>query len=268
MTTVIDYTRNWGGFGSARAIKAAGYEGILRYISHTPGKDLTATERDEALAAGLTIGLIFESTANRAAQGHAAGLADGLYANGRADALGYPASCTLWFAVDFDGAMSAVQPYFDGVAAAGGRPFAPYGGVNIIDGVRYSGVGWQTVAWSHNKISARAGLLQDGFHGSYDSNRVLKADYGQWDQSAPAPTPPAPPTNDEDEDMKIITPIVPEGHADHGSQWLQRGKQLLLLRGQPVDEAQQARNAGAPEGQVENPLWDDLKAASEIVLPT
>lgn len=178
--TVIDYAASWGGFASASDIKAHGFAGVMRYISHDPKKDLTAAERDDVRANGMSIGLVFESTANRAAQGREAGAQDAAFANTRADALGYPAECTLWYAVDFDADAAAVQPYFDGIASAGGRTHAPYGSEKVISGVTYPGHGWQTVAWSHGAISSRAGLLQNGFHGSYDTNQVRVADYGQW----------------------------------------------------------------------------------------
>lgn len=106
-------------------------------------------------------------------------------------------------------------------------------------------------------------------HGHCSILPNARHDVSRWFNTvAPTPPPISKPAPQEDDDaMKIITPQVPRGHPDHGSQWLQRGKQLLLLRGEPVDEAQQARNAGAPEGHMENPLWDSLKKASEVVLP-
>lgn len=179
---VIDYA--WSsGFPNAKAIRDAGFVGVMRYLSHDAAKDLSPAERDDLRANGLSIGLIFESIANRAAQGRDAGVIDGAFANQRANALGYPDDCTLWYAVDFDATVTQVQPYFDGVASVGGRRSAPYGSFAICEGVRCGGVPWQTIAWSHGKRSTRAGLLQNVFGGTtgrYDSNDVLIADYGQW----------------------------------------------------------------------------------------
>ncbi len=178
MTEVIDYA--WTHF-TASQIEAMGFVGAQRYLSHDNSKDLSPQERDDLLAHGLSIGLVYESVANRAAQGFAAGHDDAVFANSQADALGYPGSCTLWFAVDFDAQPSQVQPYFDGIAAAQLRPSAPYGSFSVVEGVHYPApYAWQTAAWSGGRISSRAGLLQNGFHNTYDSNRVLVADFGQW----------------------------------------------------------------------------------------
>lgn len=210
---VIDYTNGWGGFAGAADVKAHGFDGIMRYLSHNPAKDLTAAERDEARAHGLSIGLVFESTARRASEGHDAGRADAVFANARAGALGYPAECTLWYAVDFDAAPSQVQPYFDGIGSEPGRTHAPYGGVRVIDGVSFPGRGWQTVAWSHGRVSARAGLLQSGFHGSYDTNQVLAADYGQWHQQGDDV-----PLNDADlKAIRGLFTVTDSGGATHDS---------------------------------------------------
>lgn len=189
MTTVIDYA--WAQI-SAQWIKDQGFVGVQRYISHDPTKDLTPIERDNLRALDLSIGLVYEGPANAAAQGFAQGVADAQYANQRANSLGYPLVCTLWYAVDFNGSVAQVQPYFDGIDSVAGRLFAPYGSFAICDGVRCSGTPWQTVAWSSGKVSLRAGLLQNGFHQNYDSNAVLKTNYGQWTTDQPQPVPAIP----------------------------------------------------------------------------
>lgn len=271
MTTVIDYTTNWGGFASAADIKAHGFAGILRYLSHNPAKDLTPTERDEALAAGLTIGLVWESTANRAGQGQTAGVEDATYANRLADQLGYPKTCTLWYAVDYDADAPAVQPYFDGVASVGGRTHAPYGDVKVIDGVTYPGHGWQTVAWSNHHTSTRAGLIQNSFHGSYDINGVLIADYGQWQPNAPAPQP-DPHPSPEDYDMPIICrpvpssgtwPDNPNGDPDIGAEYVLAGDKLIALASD--DEKQQFINSGFATHDFETHAWARLKHGCTVV---
>lgn len=175
MTRFIDYA--WWQVSPA-TLKSLGVSGVMRYISHDGSKDLSAAERDNLRAAGLDIGLVYESQANRAAQGFTAGSLDATFANNRADLLGYEG--TLWYAVDFDTSAAVVQPYFDGIASVGRRKFAPYGSATIIENVRYNGIGWQTEAWSRGRVSARAGLIQDIFNNTYDSNKVLIADFGQW----------------------------------------------------------------------------------------
>lgn len=184
MTTVIDYA--WSQ-PSPQWIKQQGFAGVMRYISHDGSKDLSPQERDALRAESLTIGLVFEATANRAAQGFAAGIQDAQYAEARCNSLGYPLVCTVWYAVDFDGTPGQVQSYFDGIMNESLRPIAPYGGYKIADGVKCSGSPWQTAAWSGGKISGRAGLYQNGFHATYDSNKVLKENYGQWGFNPPTP---------------------------------------------------------------------------------
>ncbi len=76
-------------------IKAAGYVGVMRYLSPGPNaKNLTTAERDALLAAGLSIGVVWETVANRAAQGFDAGAHDAQVANGQADGLAIPDTAT------------------------------------------------------------------------------------------------------------------------------------------------------------------------------
>ncbi len=198
---VVDYA--WWQV-TASQLLSMGFDGVMRYISHDGSKDLSPSERDDLRAHNMTIGLVYESTANRATQGIAAGQADAIYANQHADSLGYPSDKTLWYAVDGDFDPSVVQPYFDGIGSIHGRIYAPYGGIRVIDNVRYPGKGWQTAAWSGGRVSARAGIYQNKFAGNYDSNKVLVADYGQWGAGVlpPVPIPPKPKIFiDEEEEM-------------------------------------------------------------------
>jgi len=141
------------------AIKAAGYVGVMRYLSNTPGKNLSAAERDALHAAGLSIGLVWETTASRAGQGLLAGRADAQAACAQAKALGYPINCPLFFAVDYDAAPSAVAPYFVGIKAVATYPVGVYGSYRIVEAssVPYH---WQASAWSGGKVSSRAHLYQ------------------------------------------------------------------------------------------------------------
>jgi hypothetical protein len=142
------------------AIKAAGYIGAMRYISSgVSGKNLTTGERDRLLSAGLGIGLVWEDSAAKAGQGYFVGLMDGQKANARANDLGYPANCPIFYAVDYDAAAANVVPYFNGVLSAGGRPVGVYGSANVVDGI-YVPYKWQTVAWSHGRVSSQIHLYQ------------------------------------------------------------------------------------------------------------
>ena len=57
-------------------IKAAGYSGALRYLSNDPTKDLTKDEAEALQAVGLSVGLVWETTARRATAGRKAGASD------------------------------------------------------------------------------------------------------------------------------------------------------------------------------------------------
>jgi len=144
---VIDYA--WQHPNPA-AIAAAGYKGVLRYLSGDSTKNLSTAEAASLLAVFLWILLVWETTATRATGGSAAGVADALQANDMADALGYPANCSLFFAVDEQVAWSAVEPYFGGAVSVSRRAVLPYGSNEIIDGffATFGGKGWQTAAWS------------------------------------------------------------------------------------------------------------------------
>jgi len=200
----IDYA--WAG-PPVDQIARAGYIAAYRYLSGgASGKDLKPVERDALRAAGIGIGLVWETTASRAGQGAAAGQADGPRANAQADRLGFPRDVPLYAAVDFDATnMRPIVDYFAAFGQAGPRLVRPYGSANVLDAVCGSGrpkvgtLGWQTVAWSRGRISVHACLHQlvarpvPGVTGDHDDNRVLKDDIGAWmpatAQAQPAPNP-------------------------------------------------------------------------------
>lgn len=141
-------------------LRAAGYVGVMRYLARkVDAKLLQAAERDALHAAGLGIGLVWETTASRAGDGEAAGIADALTAEGLADGLGAPRELPIFYAVDFDATAAQVAPYFDGVRANARRPVGLYGSFRIVEGVDVDWY-WQCAAWSRGRISDRAHLYQ------------------------------------------------------------------------------------------------------------
>ncbi len=94
-------------------------------------------------------------------------------------------------------------------------------------------------------------------HGHCSILPEARHDVSPWFDVTPPPIPPIAP----EEDMKLLH--VVDG-PDAGSEWLQRGKQLLFL---DATQAQEAINAGSPRGDVQEPLWSYLKANSEVVAP-
>lgn len=167
------------------AVKAAGYAGVIRYIA-PPGavydpKRLTLVERDRIFAAGLSILLVFESYATRATEGAPSAFFDAHTAVQQAHALGYPDDVPILFACDTNTTADQVCSYFVDVATI--RPCCgAYGGINVVDPLLADGTvsyGWQTCAWSGDKVSQAAHLYQRlkptlSMPGSYDEDVLLR----------------------------------------------------------------------------------------------
>jgi hypothetical protein len=159
MTLYIDYA--WT-HPNAQAIYDAGYRGVMRYLSNDASKDLSVTEAKALHAAGLGIGLVWETTASRAKAGQAAGAADAKAANAKADALGFPKTCPIFYAVDYDAVVSDITPYFVGIKTVAGRPVGVYGSYYVVKAIMptYASYGWQTMAWSGGLKFTNAHLYQ------------------------------------------------------------------------------------------------------------
>ena len=193
MTLILDYA--WAR-PSPATIKAAGYSGVMRYLSPDASKNLSPGERDALLSAGLSIGLVWESFAARAGQGFAAGAVDANAAEAQADALGYPTTAVLFYACDYDANPSAVTPYFAGVMSAARRPVGVYGSARVVEGVNVPYM-WQACAWSGGRVSTVAHLYQrlqatvPNPIASTDENIVLH-NFPMWTNAPDRPgTPPA-----------------------------------------------------------------------------
>lgn len=221
MPQVVDYS--WGRVGGtdtnhAAAVKAAGYIGAVRYLCY-PGdgiKQLRAGELAALHAQGLAVGVVWETTADRAGQGYNAGQSDAAEANRQADALGFPADRPIYYAVDFDGRWENVKPYFDGARANGGRPVGIYGSYGVVEACDVGWV-WQCAAWSGNgngtagnidgrRLSAKARLFQRVGYvlgQTCDVNDVLADDWGGWHPDHPTPQP-------EDDDVTTLPEVQQE----------------------------------------------------------
>lgn len=149
-------------------LKQDGFQFVLGYCSNNPIKNLTAENVAGYLAAGLSVGVIWETVANRALSGAAGGAADGAAADAQLDAIGYPVDCVLFFAVDFNATaaeIAAVAEYAAAFDAHTKRPVGVYGSYAVVEGlvtpgqrpVRY---GWQTGAWSGTALSGKAHIYQ------------------------------------------------------------------------------------------------------------
>jgi glycoside hydrolase-like protein len=175
-------------------IAAAGYEFVCRYVSHdTTGKNLTLAEAVRLSNAGLSLVIVFESTASRMLVGTSAGIADAQFAVAEAAKLGMPPTRPIYFACDFDatpGQQTVINAYLDGVATVIPRErIGMYGGYGPIKRAFDTGkitFGWQTYAWSGGAWDKRAQIQQysndqslGGVKG-VDLNRSTTEDYGQW----------------------------------------------------------------------------------------
>jgi hypothetical protein len=213
---------DWGEGSVVMAdVKSTGMSGICRYISHNPKKNLTRKERDEALALGLDITLVFEDSATRSLQGLDAGRADATFASLFAQQIGARPGMTIRTTVDTDTTWDRVRPYVNGWnigMASNGYDGDIYAGYPVVAGAVSDGQSkrpWQTVAWSHGAVHPAAVLLQDQFNVlisgvNCDANLVLGQVNG-WLAPVTHPTP-------EDDDMpKVI--YVPND--------TQRGPRLL-----------------------------------------
>jgi hypothetical protein len=145
------------------AFKQAGYDVVLRYLSHTDEKNLTHPEAKALRHAGLSVGLVWETTADRALAGNPAGDQDRIDAEAMAAALGYPKTCVIFYAVDTDVAPDAVDEYFANVAKGATHPVGVYGSLRVCEGMRAAGhvtYLWQTEAWSGTDVSKHAHIYQ------------------------------------------------------------------------------------------------------------
>jgi hypothetical protein len=160
-TRLLDYAFQ---HPSMTQVQNSGAVGVLRYVCPAGApKRITPDEAKQIRGAGLWLGLVFESTAARATEGHAAGLADARMAAQQAHDVGYPTTAPMFFAVDEDTSWASVNNYFTGVKDAHiPNPLGAYGSYNIVEGAHTAGIPyrWQTVAWSSGRTSGCAHIYQ------------------------------------------------------------------------------------------------------------
>lgn len=180
-------------------IARAGFQFVMRYVDYpgANGKGITRAELDSLRAAGLAVGLIYESTDSRALDGFTAGASDAAQVQQQIFALDWPADRPIYFAVDFD-AQPAQYPliasYFDGVKSVLGSiaRIGIYGGYDVMQWAHdnaIAGYFWQSLGWHHDKgVYENASIHQyqndvtlDGK--AVDYNVALNPDYGVWEVS-------------------------------------------------------------------------------------
>lgn len=179
-------------------IKTSGARFVCRYLapvnSSTRAKVITRDEAQALRAADLGVVLVWEWTADRAAAGRAAGVADARAALAQADALGAD-GCPIFFAVDFDASTAQCSPdgsvyaYAQGWSSVlGFARSGVYGGYTAVSKLVGAGMcryGWQTIGWSDGRWSAHAQIRQTGAGSidghSIDWNTAESDDYGVWE---------------------------------------------------------------------------------------
>lgn len=119
----------------AAALRAQGYDFVMRYYSHNAAKNLSLGEARALSAAGLLIGAVWETAGTHASFfSRAQGVADGGAAFHMAQAaIGQPAGSAIYFAVDYDATEADIEgpvsDYFAGVKmafAAAADGLSPY----------------------------------------------------------------------------------------------------------------------------------------------
>ena len=172
------------------AILATGTRFVARYFSTDSSKNLTASEVVAYRAAGLATVVVWETSAGRATDGRAAGIADATLAEVQRRAVGLPDDMIIHFAVDTDVPWTSVAPYVAGAASVlGQQRIGVYGSFRIIEGAYAAGYRylWQTSAWSAGQWSTHATIRQtDGttLDGAADWDTATTADYGQYPRPA------------------------------------------------------------------------------------
>lgn len=182
-------------------LRPAGVTGVIRYISHDATKSATKTELAALHSVGIPTALVFEDAAQRAAEGHSAGVADGQYAGSAASALGVPAGRPIYAAVDFDvrdysptstsprAKLGPIADYLDAFRSELGLhkyALGVYGGYWCVSRAANAGLTawtWQTIAWSGGQIYTGIRLYQPGqqmFSRGADMDLAATDDWGQW----------------------------------------------------------------------------------------
>lgn len=168
--------QSWGFADPDVARKQLGPNGVvMMYLSPDPSKNASVAKIAAYHKVGLGVILGWESTANRALQGAAAGHADAAQALAQLGALesgiGYKPKTpvVIYFAVDFD-TTPANYPQLDAYLNAArdvlhhaGELVGVYAEADYVEhtaGRKITDAEWQTYAWSGGRVAAAADFLQ------------------------------------------------------------------------------------------------------------
>ena len=156
---------------TAAAIRAEGYAFAGRYLVPSGLKALTKAEAEAITGAGLRLRTVWETAANRAKGGAAAGAPDGMNARRCAQDIGMPEGGTIYFAVDFDaqaGDMDVIEAYLRAAREnTGPYEIGVYGSYGVVEEMARRKACkdfWQCVAWSYGKKSEFLNVYQSLFN--------------------------------------------------------------------------------------------------------
>lgn len=205
MGTVIDFA---AAFPDATAVKQAGHDGVVAYVSPARAvwmgaKPLTKTAADAYRAAGLGVAAVWQyggADNPDVMRGEAGGRADALAADKALTAAGL-AGWPVFFAVDFNIQLdqwnhTAVEYFRGAVAVLGRARVGIYGHSRVVAWAQQDGVvadlgggrclGWVTSSWSNGDKGEGYAVLYQGTHNTpgpsgvqVDINEVLSPQWGQ-----------------------------------------------------------------------------------------
>lgn len=219
LATIVDYS---AGVPSARAVKAAGHIGAIRYVSQRRpganwmlGKPVTLKETQDFANHGLYTASVYQFGSGSTAdwlQGAAGATTHAPQAISLHRAAGGPTGVPIYAAIDDNPTRAQyenqIRPYlqaFRSQLQAAGYSLGIYGNYSTLEWAIQDGIGeyfWQHNWGSQGKIHPRAHLHQvridkDSIEGvGVDINHVYKTNWGQWMPGVapqPVPTPAAPP---------------------------------------------------------------------------
>lgn len=256
------------------AIKAAGFDFVMRYVPFPgdQGKGLTVAELADLRANGLAVGLVFETTADRALAGADAGAADAKVCLAAQTLLGWPDSLPFYFAVDFDAQpaqFDAIDAYLRGAAGVlGGERVGVYGSYAVIEHCCWAKTAswlWQTYAWSSDRrfMVAHIYQYQNGQTlngGAVDYNTAIDGDAGLWAAPAAAPAP-TPASVDTSLVARVAALEAALGGPSAISAWNAKGNDLLAGFGNVQEQAQETANTVAGLSTPVAQLYADIGRA-------
>lgn len=172
----------------------------ISYLSDS-SKDWTRGLLDDYHRAGIATVAVWETSGTRALDGCDAGRQDAQHAAAELKALGAPAGQPFTMAIDFDAEsaqLAQIGAYFRCASNAEPGRVNAYGSAYAIDYLHANGVvgnlNFVTYAWLYRTNGqwppTSVAPLQQYLNGSsFDNDRALAANYGQWPYTAPRPRP-------------------------------------------------------------------------------